>query len=289
MLKNKINTGLSGHCQRMGWGCPLDNERPLDVDAGGGWGITTDRQAPPRTRLFDQRPPPVNFRSVAAPRWSVLRFVGGIRSVPSSAAMDACCSATVRQQQRYVLQLVLAINATMFCVEFGAGLFARSTALLGDSLDMLGDTLVYAFSLYVLNKNRAWRARSALIKGIIMLAFGAGVFVDATLKVEASVLPVVPAMVGIGALALMANTVCFALLWRHRASDLNLRSTWLCSRNDLVANGAVIVAALLVAELQSVWPDVLIGVGIAGLFVWTALGVLQEAVPELRQAQRTDA
>ena len=229
----------------------------------------------------------MDFQSVAGPRWSVLRFVGGLRSVPSSVGMDACCTTTVRQQQRHVLQLVLAVNATMFCVEFGAGLVARSTALLGDSLDMLGDTLVYAFSLYVLNKNRAWRARSALIKGGVMLAFGLGVFVTAIVRLQAGVIPLVPAMVGIGALALMANTACFALLWRHRASDLNLRSTWLCSRNDLVANGAVIVAALLVAQLQSVWPDVLIGVGIAGLFVWTAFGVLHDAVPELRQAQQT--
>ena len=78
--------------------------------------------------------------------------------------MDSCCAASVRQQQRTVLQLVLAINAAMFFVEFGAGLVARSTALLGDSLDMLGDTLVYAFSLYVLSKDTRWRARSALIK-----------------------------------------------------------------------------------------------------------------------------
>ena len=102
--------------------------------------------------------------------------------------MDACCAATVRQQQRYVLQLVLAVNVTMFCVEFGAGLVARSTALLGDSLDMLGDTLVYAFSLYVLNKDRAWRARSALIKGAVMLAFGVGVFVTAIVRLQAGVM-----------------------------------------------------------------------------------------------------
>ena len=153
--------------------------------------------------------------------------------------MDACCAATVRQHQRYVLQLVLAVNVTMFCVEFGAGLVARSTALLGDSLDMFGDTLVYAFSLYVLNKDRAWRARSALIKGGVMLAFGVGVFVTAIVRLQAGGIPLVPAMMGIGALALVANAFCFALLWRHRTSDLNLRSTWLCSRNDLVANGAV--------------------------------------------------
>ena len=153
---------------------------------------------------------------------------------------------------------------------------------------MLGDTLVYGFSLYVLTKSSRWLAGSAFIKGLVMLAFGIGVFVDAALRLQAGIIPVVPAMVGIGVLAVMANTVCFALLWRHRTSDINLRSTWLCSRNDLVANSAVIMAAFFVARLQSVWPDVLIGVGIAGLFLWTAFGVLQDAVPELRQAQRTE-
>ena len=196
--------------------------------------------------------------------------------------------ATVRQRQRHVLLLVLAINAAMFFVEFGAGLFARSTALLGDSLDMLGDTLVYGFSLYVLSKDNRWRAGSALIKGLLMLAFGIGVLVDAALKLQAGSIPVVPAMAGVGALALAANTICFALLWKHRTSDINFRSTWLCSRNDLVANSAVIMAAFFVARLQSVWPDVLVGVGIAGLFLWTAFGVLHDAVSELRRAKPGD-
>ena len=173
----------------------------------------------------------------------------------------------------------------MFFVEFGAGLFARSTALLGDSLDMLGDTLVYGFSLYVLSKDNSWRAGSALIKGLVMLAFGIGVFVDVALKLQAGSIPVVPAMAGFGALALAANTICFVLLWKHRTSDINFRSTWLCSRNDLTANGAVIMAAFFVARLQSVWPDVLVGVAIAGLFLWTAFGVLHDAVSELRRAR----
>ena len=176
----------------------------------------------------------------------------------------------------------------MFFVEFGAGLFTRSNALLGDSLDMLGDTLVYGISLYVLSKDNRWRARSALIKGLVMLAFGIGVLVDAALKLQAGSIPVVPAMAGVGALALAANTICFALLWRHRTADINFRSTWLCSRNDLVANSAVIMAAFFVARLQSVWPDVLVGVGIAGLFLWTAFGVLHDAVSALRRVNPGD-
>ena len=145
--------------------------------------------------------------------------------------------------------------------------------------------MVYAFSLYVLSKDDRWRAGSALIKGLVMLAFGIGVFVDAALKLQAGVIPMAPAMAGVGALALVANAGCFALLWRHRASDLNLRSTWLCSRNDVVANSLVIVAAFLVAGLHSVWPDVLVGIAIAGLFLWTAFGVLHDAVLELRRVR----
>lgn len=93
-------------------------------------------------------------------------------------------------------------------------------------------------------------------------------------------------MLGIGMLALIANAFCFSLLWRHRADDINLRSTWLCSRNDLIGNGAVLAAAFLVAWSQSVWPDVLVGVGIAGLFLRTAVSVLRESFTELDRARR---
>ncbi len=95
-------------------------------------------------------------------------------------------------------------------------------------------------------------------------------------------------MAAIGVLALLANVVCFALLWRHRADGINLRSTWLCSRNDLVANSAVLIAAGLVAWSGSGWPDILVGVGIALLFLRTALVVLREAFSELRRARRPD-
>ncbi len=204
--------------------------------------------------------------------------------------MDQCCEAkteelvALRVQQGRILWIVLAVNAVMFCVEFGAGYLASSTALLGDSLDMLGDTFVYAFSLYVLNKSAVWRGRAALSKGLVMLIFGIGVLLEAGLKLHAGVLPGVSSMAGVGALALVANTYCFVLLSRHRADDVNLRSTWLCSRNDLVANSAVLVAAALVAQFQSLWPDIVVGVGIAVLFLRTAINVLRESRAELGRA-----
>jgi cation diffusion facilitator family transporter len=204
--------------------------------------------------------------------------------------MDSCCEtkaqeiAALRDRQRRVLVTVLGINVAMFVVEFGAGLLAGSTALLADSLDMLGDSLVYGFSLFVLHKSSAWRARAALSKGFIMAGFGIGVLVDSFLTLRAGVPPLVPAMLGVGALALAANSYCFFLLWRHRADDINLRSTWLCSRNDLIGNSAVLVAAVLVAWSSSFWPDVIVGIGIAALFLRTAASVLRESLEDLRRS-----
>jgi len=202
---------------------------------------------------------------------------------------DQCCEAkatelaAVRARQGNVLVAVLVVNATMFCVEFGAGLWSGSTALLADSLDMLGDSFVYGFSLFVLHRTRAWHARAALAKGVIMGAFGVGVLLEAGVSLGAGVAPLAPVMIATGTLALVANAFCFALLWRHRTDDLNLRSTWLCSRNDLIANSAVLVAGGLVAWSHSIWPDVLVGVAIALLFLRTAAVVLRESLAELRQ------
>jgi len=205
--------------------------------------------------------------------------------------MDECCEAkaaeltALRVRQGRVLAIVLIVNLVMFGVEFGAGLIAGSTALLGDSLDMLGDAFVYGFSLFVLARDRAWRARAALAKGVIMAAFGVGVLWEAALELRGGAPPLVPTMFGIGMLALVANGLCFVLLWRHRADDINLRSTWLCSRNDLVSNAAVLVAATLVAWSKSFWPDVIVGVGIAALFLRTSASVIRESLAELGRAR----
>ena len=188
----------------------------------------------------------------------------------------------VPARQRLVLQIVLGINAGMFLVEFGAGLLAGSTALLADSVDMLGDALVYGFSLYVVSRGPVWQARAALLKGAVMAVFGLGVLAEAVLKIVRGIVPAAGLMGGIGLLALAANVVCLFLLWRRRADDINIRSAWLCSRNDVMANVGVLVAAGVVALTGSAWPDVTVGLLIAAMFVMSATSVVREARRALR-------
>jgi cation diffusion facilitator family transporter len=205
--------------------------------------------------------------------------------------MDDCCEAKaneldlIRARHGRVLVAVLAINALMFIVEFVAGVVSHSSALLADSLDMLGDSFVYGFSLFVVHRSLTWKARAALLKGGIMALFGAAVLAEVAFKLQSAAAPQVPTMAAIGMLALAANVLCFVLLWRHRADDINFRSTWLCSRNDLIANVAVLAAAALVAWSGSGWPDILVGLGIAILFLRTAAGVLRESFAELGRAR----
>jgi cation diffusion facilitator family transporter len=202
----------------------------------------------------------------------------------ASCCEDKRCDITAMQERHgRVLWVVLLINAVMFLVEGGAGLMAHSTSLLADALDMLGDALVYGFSLFVLARSVRWQAGAALAKGGFMLAFGLGVLVEAVYKILHPVMPGVEIMGVIGGLALTANLVCFFLLYRHRSDNLNMRSTWLCSRNDLIANGGVLMAAAGSYMLMSRWPDMLVGVAIASLFLSSALQVLRQS----RQALRT--
>ena len=203
--------------------------------------------------------------------------------------MDACCEQEtetleiLREAHRKVLVAVLFINAFLFVVEAGAGLLAQSTALLADSLDMLGDSLVYGFSLYVLRRSAEWKAMAALLKGVIMALFGIGVLIEAVHKMTVGVLPVAETMGIIGLLVLLGNGLCFMLLFRHRSDDLNMRSTWLCSRNDILANLAVLLAAAGVRLFDSGWPDIIVGAIIAGLFLRSSFAVLRAALGELQK------
>jgi cation diffusion facilitator family transporter len=179
------------------------------------------------------------------------------------------------------------INAGLFFVEGTAGLLASSTALLADALDMLGDALIYGFSLYVVSRGALWKARAASLKGWIMLLFGLGVMGQAVYKIAVPELPHYPTMGLIGALALAGNAVCLWLLWSHRTEDINMRSVWLCSRNDIIANVAVLGAGAAVWALHSSWPDIVVGLAIAALFLSSSIHVLREAAKERQAALRS--
>ncbi len=200
----------------------------------------------------------------------------------------SCCEAKsaeltkLREKQGSVLKWVLAINAFMFVVEFGFGLLSRSSALMADSLDMFGDAAVYAFSLFALNRGVIWRARAGLSKGLVMAIFGVIVLAQTVYRFLIASVPVAETMGIIATIALAANIACLIMLSRHRTDDINMRSTWLCSRNDIISNVGVIAASILVGLLNSGWPDLIIGVAIAILFLKSAFQVIVEARDELR-------
>jgi Co/Zn/Cd efflux system component len=200
--------------------------------------------------------------------------------------MNDCCEVTAAytERQRRVLRVVLWINVVMFLTEATAALFAHSTALLADSVDMLGDAIVYGFSLYVIGRGAVWQGRGALLKGVIMAVLGAGVLVEVAVKVVEGIVPVAETMGAIGALALTANAVCLALLWPRRRDDVNMRSAWTCSLNDVAGNVGVLVAGAGVALTGRAWPDIAIGSLIAALFVSAAVRVIRDARRHLRPA-----
>ena len=204
--------------------------------------------------------------------------------------MADCCSNSaceveqLGRRQRTTLLWVLWINVVLFVVEGTAGILASSAALLADALDMLGDAFVYGVSLYAVSRGALWKARAAELKGWIMLLFGLGVLGQVLYKVLVPEVPHHPTMGAVGFLALAGNAVCLWLLWRHRAEDVNMRSVWLCSRNDIVANVSVLGAGAAVWALHAQWPDLVVGVAIAALFLKSAFGVLREAREERLQA-----
>jgi Co/Zn/Cd efflux system component len=194
---------------------------------------------------------------------------------------DAACAANaLKDRHARVLKAVLAINAIMFVVEASMGVVAGYAALMGDSLDMLGDALAYGVSLYVLGKGPVWNARAALLKGGLMAGLGLLVLGEAAAK---ALHPGLPAPVQVGAtglLALAANLICLGLLMRHRSDDLNMRSVWLCSRNDILVNAGVLASAAAVHFTGSRWPDVTLGAAIALVVLRSVLGVTRRALAE---------
>lgn len=206
--------------------------------------------------------------------------------------MDHCCSKksdaiaelAAKAEQRRVLLIVMIVNLAMFFLEFGAGVAARSSALMADSVDMLGDAIVYVLSLYALSRGPRWEAGAALAKGVLILALGGAILLEIADKIANGVPPSSPLMLMFGSLALVANLSCLALLWRFRKTNINMSSTFECSRNDVASNVGVLIAAGLVAWSASPWPDIVVGGLIALLFLRSSVTVLREAWPAWRAA-----
>jgi Co/Zn/Cd efflux system component len=183
----------------------------------------------------------------------------------------------LKKQQIKVLWAVLLINSVMFVVELGIGINSDSLLLTEDSLDMLGDALVYGSILYVLKKGSKAQAGPALLKGMIMFLSAMAVFARACYEIEAGTTPEVRAMSAIGFIALLANLLCLYLLTRHRNDNLNMSSVWLCSRNDIIANISFLGATVLVFLTNSLLPDLIVGLLLTFLFAKSAGKVLSQS------------
>lgn len=200
---------------------------------------------------------------------------------------DHCCAgasgktALADPRWRRILWIALLINAAMFGVEIVAGVAADSRALQADALDFLGDSANYAISLGVAGMTLAWRARAALLKAGTMLVFGLWVFCSAVWGFFGGSAPQAETMGLIGALALAANAAVALMLYRYRTGDANMRSVWICSRNDAIGNVAVMAAALGVFGTGRGWPDLLVAAIMAGLAIWGSIDVFRQARGEL--------
>lgn len=202
--------------------------------------------------------------------------------------MSACCGTKVEfdgvsADYRRRLWIVIALNAAMFATELVAGHLARSQALQADALDFFGDALTYGVSLAVLGASLRVRATAALAKGVSLAAMGLWVAGATLYRVFVTGMPEAEIMGAVGALALAANVASVALLARYKDGDANVRSVWLCSRNDAIGNVAVMVAALAVWGAASRWPDLAVAAIMAGLFLSSATQILRQGVAEYRR------
>ena len=191
---------------------------------------------------------------------------------------------------RRALLVVLGINLTLFLVEVIGGQLSSSKALWADALDFAADSATYTISYFAIGRSLRWRSTAALFKGISLGAMGIVVLATAIFAALKPAAPDAPLMGGIAVAALAANSISALILLRYRDGDANVRSVWLCSRNDAIGNLAVIASAALVAVLGSGWPDIAVATVMAALFLASARGILRQALKERRMAaSSTDA
>jgi Co/Zn/Cd efflux system component len=180
------------------------------------------------------------------------------------------------------LKAVLWINALMFFVIAGAALYGKSTALLSDSLDNLGDALTYALSLYAVSQGGAVKAKVAMFKGCLILVGACIVIWQIIHQLLVHVIPSYEVMGIFSILGLAANSLCLFLLWKHRSEDINMSSVWECSRNDIASNLSVFVAAAAVWLFTSGWPDIIVASCLAVLLLRSSFKVISAAFNELK-------
>lgn len=197
---------------------------------------------------------------------------------------DSGCSSNTLITPRYrkILMIALAINAVMFIVEVVGGFSSGSVSLMADAIDFFGDAMNYAISLLVLSMSLMWRARAALVKGITMGLFGLFVLASALWSFIHGKVPEPYTMGLISMFALVANVSVALMLYAYREGDANMRSVWLCSRNDAIGNLAVILAAVAVFGSGSAWPDLLVALIMAGLGLSASIQVSSQALRELK-------
>jgi len=204
--------------------------------------------------------------------------------------MSDCCDTTdtalalLRRRQGSILISVLGINAVMFLVIVAAAWYSGSSALLSDGLDNLGDALTYGLSLYAVTRGPVTKARVALVKGGLILTGAAVVMGQLVYKLFVPSVPVFEIMGAFAVLSLAANLVCLLLLTRHRSDDVNMSSVWECSRNDVVSNCSVLLAAAAVWWTGAGWPDMIIALCLVAFLTRSAVGVIIGARAELRAA-----
>jgi len=188
-----------------------------------------------------------------------------------------CGTEQAEKLERKTLVVLLAINAVMFAAEMVLGWLAQSTGLIADSLDMLADATVYGLSLYAVGKGIARQAGAARLSGLLQILLGLGVLFEVLRRLLFGSEPQSTLIMAVGAVALLANIVCLALISRHREGGVHMRASWIFSTNDVIANLGVVLAGLLVAVTGSRFPDLVVGTIISLVVIRGGTRILQEA------------
>jgi len=193
--------------------------------------------------------------------------------------MSGCgCEIEIKNKsESRVLIILLLINAAMFFVEISVGFVAQSTGLIADSMDMLADASVYAISLYAVGRSLSVKNKAAYISGVMQIVLGLLVLLDIIRRFYYGSEPVSSLMMIFGAIALVANTICLILIYRHRHGDVHMRASWIFSTNDVIANLGVIISGALVAWLASPYPDLIIGLLISAIVVHGGVSIIKDS------------